>query len=150
MVVAHPPEVTWIAEARVKTDPQDVIRLAHLLAANLDKGVMSNAGVEIMSASRLAPCADTAFGLERALHAEENAAAIVRGFAAAFPGFHSQIGIPRGRAQEMRNILANDLREVGDDVPGANEMRALSSVREKLAAAIEAIWRNERGAGGTS
>jgi transposase len=35
MVVAHPPKVKWIAEARVKTDRHDVLRLAHLLAADL-------------------------------------------------------------------------------------------------------------------
>jgi transposase len=35
VVVAHPPHVKWIAEARVKTDRHDVLRLAHLLAANL-------------------------------------------------------------------------------------------------------------------
>ncbi|MFV1859849.1 MAG: hypothetical protein ACC647_10955 [Anaerolineales bacterium] len=34
-VVAHPPQVKWIAEARVKTDRLDVLRLAHLLAADL-------------------------------------------------------------------------------------------------------------------
>ncbi|MFQ5944522.1 MAG: IS110 family transposase [Anaerolineales bacterium] len=34
-VVAHPPMVKWIAEARVKTDRHDVLRLAHLLAADL-------------------------------------------------------------------------------------------------------------------
>ena len=35
VVVAHPPQVKWIAEARVKTDRHDVLRLAHLLAADL-------------------------------------------------------------------------------------------------------------------
>ena len=35
VVVAHPPKVKWIAEARVKTDRHDVLRLAHLLAADL-------------------------------------------------------------------------------------------------------------------
>jgi transposase len=35
VVVAHPPHVKWIAEARVKTDRHDVLRLAHLLAADL-------------------------------------------------------------------------------------------------------------------
>jgi len=35
VVVAHPPKVKWIAEARVKTDRLDVLRLAHLLAADL-------------------------------------------------------------------------------------------------------------------
>ncbi|MFQ5962308.1 MAG: IS110 family transposase [Candidatus Methylomirabilales bacterium] len=35
VVVAHPPDVKWIAEARVKTDRHDVLRLAHLLAADL-------------------------------------------------------------------------------------------------------------------
>lgn len=59
------------------------------------------------------------------------------------PGFQSQMGTPRGRVQEMRNILASDFGEVGDKVPGANEKRALSSVREKLAAVIEAIWQDE-------
>ncbi len=34
-IVAHPPKVKWIAEARVKTDRHDVLRLAHLLAADL-------------------------------------------------------------------------------------------------------------------
>ena len=34
-LVAHPPLVKWIAEARVKTDRHDVLRLAHLLAAGL-------------------------------------------------------------------------------------------------------------------
>jgi len=34
-LVAHPPQVKWIAEARVKTDRHDVLRLAHLLAADL-------------------------------------------------------------------------------------------------------------------
>lgn len=35
VLVAHPPQVKWIAEARVKTDRHDVLRLAHLLAADL-------------------------------------------------------------------------------------------------------------------
>lgn len=35
VVVAHPPDVKWIAQARVKTDRHDVLRLAHLLAADL-------------------------------------------------------------------------------------------------------------------
>lgn len=35
VAVAHPPQVKWIAEARVKTDRHDVLRLAHLLAADL-------------------------------------------------------------------------------------------------------------------
>jgi transposase len=35
VIVAHPPKVKWIAEARVKTDRHDVLRLAHLLAADL-------------------------------------------------------------------------------------------------------------------
>jgi len=35
VAVAHPPKVKWIAEARVKTDRHDVLRLAHLLAADL-------------------------------------------------------------------------------------------------------------------
>jgi transposase len=35
VVVAHPPQVKWIAEARVKTDRHDVLRLSHLLAADL-------------------------------------------------------------------------------------------------------------------
>ena len=35
VVVAHPPKVKWIVEARVKTDRHDVLRLAHLLAADL-------------------------------------------------------------------------------------------------------------------
>jgi transposase len=35
VAVAHPPQVKWIAEARVKTDRHDVLRLAHLLAAGL-------------------------------------------------------------------------------------------------------------------
>lgn len=35
VTVAHPPQVKWIAEARVKTDRHDVLRLAHLLAADL-------------------------------------------------------------------------------------------------------------------
>jgi transposase len=34
-VVAHPPMVKWISEARVKTDRHDVLRLAHLLSADL-------------------------------------------------------------------------------------------------------------------
>ena len=34
-VVANPLQVKWIAAAAVKTDPQDVLRLARLLAANL-------------------------------------------------------------------------------------------------------------------
>lgn len=34
-VVANPLQVRWIAEARVKTDAADVLRLARLLAANL-------------------------------------------------------------------------------------------------------------------
>jgi transposase len=35
VAVAHPPQVKLIAEARVKTDRHDVLRLAHLLAADL-------------------------------------------------------------------------------------------------------------------
>ena len=35
VTVANPLLVKWIASARVKTDPQDTLKLAHLLAAGL-------------------------------------------------------------------------------------------------------------------